>query len=47
LRKMSFRPCAEAGCATGIAVINPTAPAAQSSLARIESRAIIGLPGIG
>jgi len=34
------RPCAEAGCATGIAVISTMAPAAQSSLARIESLAI-------
>jgi hypothetical protein len=32
--------CAEAGCATGIAVISTIAPAAQSSLARIERLAI-------
>jgi hypothetical protein len=37
---MSLRPCAEAGCAIGIAVISTMAPAARSSLAHIESLAI-------
>jgi hypothetical protein len=40
LRTISLRPCAEAGCATGSAIIGAMAPAAQSSLVRIENFAI-------
>src|SRR5689334_3458063 len=37
---ITLRPCAEAGCATGSAIISAMAPAAQSSLVRIENFAI-------
>jgi hypothetical protein len=42
---MSLRPCAEAGCATGIAVISAMARAAQRSVVRNENFAVIDYDG--